>query len=162
MGSGGSTKEELEESLGRSLPPYMIPRRWMMLEEWPLSANGKIDRRALPEIEEESENVEVDAEGPRNETERTICEVWTEVLGREVDDINRSFFDFGGDSIAAIRITVRLGQSVGREVRASDVLRNPTVRGFADRLRVHEVTDERSPERRVNRTFGSIRRPFFP
>ncbi|KQB61364.1 MULTISPECIES: non-ribosomal peptide synthetase, partial [Acidovorax] len=91
----------LREALARTLPEYMVPPAIMQLDALPLTANGKVDRKALPEPEEREAKR---YEAPRGEVERALAEVWEQVL--RVDRVGRhdNFFELGGDSILTLQI----------------------------------------------------------
>ncbi|MCR8843449.1 amino acid adenylation domain-containing protein [Paenibacillus sp. SC116] len=94
---------ELKTYLGSQLPDYMVPVRYVMLERMPLTANGKIDRRALP-TPEAAQIVQQQYEAPRNEIERELVALWQEVLEVERIGIHDNFFELGGHSLKAIQI----------------------------------------------------------
>ncbi len=99
-GAGDVNGEDLRTYLKQQLPDYMVPQSVVVLAKIPLNANGKIDRQALPEPEEAQQKTYV---APRTATERTIAEIWAEVLRREKDKvgIDDNFFDLGGHSAQA-------------------------------------------------------------
>jgi amino acid adenylation domain-containing protein len=98
---------DLRARLTQRLPEYMVPGVIVPLEAWPLTANGKLDRRALPDPDECTTR-EVSAwAAPRNRAEQILAEIWAEVLGRERIGIHDNFFDLGGDSILSLQIIAR-------------------------------------------------------
>src|SRR5690606_9697140 len=92
--------------LAERLPDYMVPARVVALAKLPLTANGKIDRKVLPEPSEEQSPT--DGAAPQGEVEETIAAVWKDVLGREEIGRNDNFFEIGGDSILSLQIITRL------------------------------------------------------
>ena len=98
------TPSQLREYLKSRLPEYMIPSAYIPLEAFPLNANGKIDRHALPSPQREhSFNTEVVL--PRNETETRLAHIWQEVLWLEQDiSVNDNFFDLGGHSLLSVQL----------------------------------------------------------
>ena len=94
------TGMELREHLSKELPDYMIPSSFIQLEKLPLTSNGKIDRKALPEPDGNI-NTGVKYEAPTNETEHKLVEIWREILGVESIGINDNFFTLGGHSLKA-------------------------------------------------------------
>ena len=130
----GNIRQALEAS---SLADYMVPDTYMLLETMPLTPNGKVNRKALPipEIQSHTEYVE-----PENETERVIAETFREVLKIDgpVGALN-SFFEFGGDSVKAIRLISMLRKR-GIVVPVSTVMKEKTVRAIAQTIK--EVTLE--------------------
>ena len=96
--------DDLRDFLSDRLPDYMIPSAFVVLEAFPLSANGKVDRRALPLPNDlTTQTSEPDLE-PRNALEQTIATIWQEVLELERVGVNRNFFDLGGNSLSLTRI----------------------------------------------------------
>lgn len=103
---------EIREQLGLKMPQYMIPAYIMQIDSIPVTRSGKLDKRALPEIEVKTENEYI---APRNEMEAVLCKVFEDVLRVEKVGIKDSFFELGGDSLKAIRVISKvrdLGYSV--------------------------------------------------
>jgi aryl carrier-like protein len=136
-GVPGSAAVELKDYLAGKLPDYMIPLYFVELEQIPLTANGKLDRKALPEPVINRE----DYVPPANETENTLVEIWQEVLGIQQPGVNDNFFDIGGDSIRAIQVTARLRQ-YGLELKVSDLFLHPTIKESAKSVNVEAVVEE--------------------
>ncbi|MEE1280856.1 MAG: amino acid adenylation domain-containing protein, partial [Acutalibacteraceae bacterium] len=99
---------EVRNRLAESLPEYMIPSYIMQIDSIPLTKNGKIDKRALPEIEIIAENEYV---APRNETEKIICDIYSEIFNKEQISVYDDFFALGGNSIRALRLLMRIKES---------------------------------------------------
>jgi amino acid adenylation domain-containing protein len=132
VGKDGLGVAELKGHLGRMLPDYMIPSYFVWLEAMPLTPNGKIDRRALPEpVGVNALGTGVEYEGPRNEAERELARIWEEVLGKEKIGIHENFFDLGGHSLKMIRMISRIHRDLGIEISLQDVYASPTVEGLA-------------------------------
>jgi hypothetical protein len=93
------TIEEISEFLKKKLPDYMVPSAFIFLDALPLSANGKVDRRALPTQESLLQKVEVAYVAPQTDIEQIIATVWQELLGVEKVGVNDNFFDLGGNSL---------------------------------------------------------------
>lgn len=125
---------ELRDSLETKLPGYMIPAAFVRLESFPLTANGKIDRDALPSPEQirrvpESERLE-----PLTVEEEILAGVWSQVLGIERVDANDNYFALGGDSIRSLQVAAR-AQERGLQFSIDDLFRYPTVRKLAAFIR---------------------------
>ena len=114
---------QLRDFLRTQLPDYMIPAAVVVLDEFPLTPNGKIDRAALPAPE--AARWAPAPQAPRGELENTIAEVWAEVLGRPPGTISarEDFFDAGGHSLLATKVVARLERRLGRPVAAAAVRR---------------------------------------
>ncbi|MBC8756557.1 amino acid adenylation domain-containing protein [Kordia sp. YSTF-M3] len=105
VSDGTVTKKELLAHISIQLPDYMVPSILVEMEKFPLTINGKLDRKALPDAEFKSEN---SYEAPSTDLEIKICEIWEEVLNLEKIGISDDFFRIGGDSILSIQLSSRL------------------------------------------------------
>jgi len=101
------TKAQLREALGLSLPQYMVPSNFVMLDSFPLSPNGKVDRKALPEPTVERGTDEASYVAPRNDVEAILCGIWAKLLKVERVGVHDNFFELGGDSILSIQVIGR-------------------------------------------------------
>ena len=118
---------EIRDRLSESLPEYMVPAYMMQIESIPVTRNGKLDRRALPEIETKTTREYV---APRNEAEEAVCKAFSEILGVERVGVQDSFFELGGDSIKAIRIISKL-RNAGYTATVKDVMNGKTAEKIA-------------------------------
>jgi amino acid adenylation domain-containing protein len=126
---------ELRAWLKERLPEAMIPAAFVPLERLPLNANGKVDRRALPEPREEHRDADNAFEAPRDETERTIAAVLLDVLQVEKIGVNDNFFELGGNSLLLVRAHARLRELLGGdELQVVDLFSHPTVASLSDYL----------------------------
>jgi amino acid adenylation domain-containing protein/thioester reductase-like protein/non-ribosomal peptide synthase protein (TIGR01720 family) len=119
----------VKKKLAKNLPEYMIPAYFMQIEQIPLNPNGKIDRGRLPEPQLAPA---AEYAAPGNEIERVLAEVWSEVLGLDIEkvSIDDNFFEIGGDSIKSILMTGRL-QKRHFSINVNDFFSNPTIRQAA-------------------------------
>src|ERR1051326_7523699 len=101
------TSSELLAYLKERLPDYMVPQAFVALEQWPLTPNGKIARRALPAPEGNRLRSAQQYAAPRTDAEKLLAEIWAEVLRVETVGIHDNFFELGGDSILSIQIVAR-------------------------------------------------------
>ena len=120
---------ELREFLHQRLPDYMVPSTFLVLEKLPLTATGKIDRRALPEPVLERESAGFVA--PRSETEKAVAEAWSEVLNVETIGVHDDFFQLGGHSLLATRIVSRLRNLFRIDISPRVFFENATVAAIA-------------------------------
>lgn len=118
--------KQLRSFLLERLPEYMVPLSMKQVESLPLSANGKLDRNALPLLESEIK-VEQAFVAPRTDTEARVSEIWKEVLAIEQAGVESDFFTLGGDSMLAIKLLVSLRHTFKCEVALRDVFLKPTV-----------------------------------
>ncbi|MCO7224349.1 non-ribosomal peptide synthetase [Pleionea sp. CnH1-48] len=122
--------KEIRKQLAKTLPNYMIPDCFVMLDSFPLTINNKVDHRRLPLPELTSEEEYV---GPSNPLETELCEVWQRLLKRERVGIEDNFFSIGGDSIIGIQLVSRLRQA-GYSLQVKDIFAAPTVAQLASWL----------------------------
>jgi len=124
------TIEALRQHLQQSLPDYMLPAQIVFLERFPLTANGKIDRQALPQPETSRENLEVVFVPPSTPMEVTLAQIWQQVL--EVEQVGRfdNYFVLGGDSILSIRVC-SLAQGMGLNLKIEQIFSHPVLSDLA-------------------------------
>ncbi|SFN23880.1 enterobactin synthetase component F [Izhakiella capsodis] len=116
--------DELRQRLGDRLPPHMVPAVLLQLDALPLSANGKLDRKALPLPTLTTHRRGV---APQSDNERRVAQAFSELLGCEVNDIEADFFALGGHSLLAMRLAAQLSRIGGRQVTPGQVMVASTV-----------------------------------
>ncbi|WP_128092674.1 non-ribosomal peptide synthetase, partial [Streptomyces afghaniensis] len=121
---------ELRAFVAGALPEYMVPAAFVELERIPLTVNGKLDRRALPEPDASLETGHTFV-APRTPTEERVAQVWQEVLGVERVGAEDGFFELGGDSIRAVALVGAL-RAAGFDVAVRDVFEHRTVAGLGE------------------------------
>ncbi|MFI8424195.1 amino acid adenylation domain-containing protein [Streptomyces sp. NPDC085479] len=119
--------EVLRDRVAGVLPDYMVPVRVIVVDDFALTPNGKVDRRALPALELRAVR---EYRAPSSERERVLHEVFAEVLGRERVGVDDSFFDLGGDSIVSMRLAAR-AHAAGLVLSAKDVFVHKTIAALA-------------------------------
>ena len=127
-GFGSALRSELQ----RDLPDYMVPAQILVLSEYPVNANGKLDRKALPEPEFKGREFIA----PRNGLERALAAIWQEVLQVEQVGVTDNFFELGGDSLRILKVLskVRASDNLNIELKLRDMISKPTIAelsGFA-------------------------------
>jgi amino acid adenylation domain-containing protein len=122
---------DLRHALKARLPDYMIPSVFQVLQAFPQTPNGKIDRKALPAPDGVRPHLESSYVVPRNAVEQTIATVWQEVLGVESVGVFDNFFDLGGHSLLLVKAHGRLQGRFERELSIIDMFRYPTVDALA-------------------------------
>ncbi|AUS79782.1 non-ribosomal peptide synthetase [Actinoalloteichus sp. AHMU CJ021] len=128
MAGAAVTGSRVREQAGRVLPEYMMPTGWVVLDELPVTHNGKLDRVALPAptYHGGAEHAE-----PSTETERSLLVLWSEVLGTTGIGVDDDFFRIGGDSISGARVLARLRSGTSVELPSRVLFDHPTIRGLA-------------------------------
>lgn len=126
---GSFEKEILVTYLKDKLPDYMVPAIWMELNQLPLTANGKVDKRALPKPDA-SKAVSIGYEAPRNAVEEKLAEIWQELLELDRIGIHDNFFELGGDSIMAIQLVSR-SRNAGFEMIVANIFSFQTIAQIA-------------------------------
>jgi hypothetical protein len=128
--------QELRDLLRRALPEYMVPAGFVLLAALPLTANGKLDRRALPAFDPGQARRERQAALPQTAAERRIAAVWQEALGLDEVGGDDNFFDLGGHSLLLARVLAGLRrQPGGEQLQLVDLFRHVTVAAQARHLR---------------------------
>ncbi|MET8091480.1 amino acid adenylation domain-containing protein [Micromonospora sp. NPDC005220] len=145
---------QLRAHLGRLLPEYMVPAAFTVVDALPLTANGKVDRKALPEPDFGAQG---DGREPGNAKERLLCELIGDLLGVARVSIDDNFFALGGDSIVSIQLVSRALEA-GLEFTATDVLRHPTIGELAAAATgLEDADDQPAAPAADDRGVGEIR-----
>ncbi|MGV2981884.1 amino acid adenylation domain-containing protein [Camelimonas sp. ID_303_24] len=134
--AGGQPLDEtmLREKARQALPDYMVPAIWSRLDALPLTANGKLNRKALPQPERVAAKPAARVVAPpQNATQKLLCGVWSEVLGGEAVGIDADILDLGADSIQIFQIVAR-ARRAGVNLAARDVLRCRTIAALAEAI----------------------------
>jgi len=128
--------QELREHLRKSLPEYMMPAAFVMLEELPLTSSGKLNRQALPAPALNDPTMERTGldDTPRNDTERVVAQIFADVLGQPSVAVNDDFFDAGGHSLLATQVVSRILQTLDIELPADAIFHHSTPRELASYL----------------------------
>ncbi len=129
----------LRAALAATLPEYMVPSNFVFLASLPLTANGKIDRNALPHPSTLENEPTAASELPRNELEGAIAQAWKDALGVDSVGLNENFFDLGAHSLMVAEVHMQLQQLLGRELSLVDLFQFPTVTALANHLNGEEA-----------------------
>ncbi|MFF3005504.1 amino acid adenylation domain-containing protein [Kitasatospora sp. NPDC057940] len=151
---GTADPEKIRARLAERLPGYMVPPVVIVLDAFPMTTSGKIDRRALPEPEEQRPAAEPTA--PRDETEAALAGIWAEVLGVPVVGAEDNVFDHGANSVLTLQVTARIREVFGVGVSARHVFAARTVAALADQVRKQVLEDvRRTPADRTTTRGGA-------
>jgi amino acid adenylation domain-containing protein len=133
-------EEELRGFLRDRLPEYMVPLAFVVLDKLPLSANGKVDRRALPAPGGVSAGAQTDFVAPRTPEEKVLAGIWRQVLGVGQVGVTDDFFRLGGDSLLAVQLISRVRDALRVELSLRDFFDSLTVAEMARRVVEREPT----------------------
>ncbi|WP_262892893.1 non-ribosomal peptide synthetase [Puia dinghuensis] len=126
VGEAGWDREQLMTQLKERLPEYMVPMVWVELEAMPLTANGKVDRKGLPDPE--TNGLTSDRYiAARSEVEHQLTQIWSELLGVEQVGVTDNFFELGGDSIIAIQVVARTRRLGYERLQVADLFTYQTI-----------------------------------
>ncbi|SDD79109.1 non-ribosomal peptide synthase domain TIGR01720/amino acid adenylation domain-containing protein [Paenibacillus sp. CF095] len=137
------TVSEMRTSLAQGMPGYMIPSYFVQLERMPLTSNGKVDRKALPEPQG-SLQTGVEYVAPRNLTESQLVKIWEEVLGNSGIGALDNFFELGGHSLRATNLVSKIRKEMNVEFPLRDVFRYMTVESMAGAIANLEESEHSS------------------
>jgi thioesterase domain-containing protein/acyl carrier protein len=132
----------LQEFLKSQLPDYMVPVV-IVLQAMPLSSNGKVDRKALPSPFENHREVH-EFIAARNEIEKTLAGIWSDLLATQEIGIRDNFFELGGQSLLAAHLVSEVEKAFGRKIDLSTLLTSPTIEQLARHLQTKEATEHSS------------------
>ena len=119
----------IQDEIRQKLPAYMIPSYIKQIDKIPITSNGKLDRKALPDIKVKSEENYV---APRNEIEETLCLTFKEILDIDEVSVIDNFFELGGHSLKAMKLVNRIEAEAGKRVSLKEVMKHPTVEKLAE------------------------------
>ncbi|WP_395375878.1 non-ribosomal peptide synthase/polyketide synthase [Marinicella sp. W31] len=129
--------QQLRQALNTALPEYMVPSIFIELETLPLTASGKVDRKALPQPD--SSLLQAEYEPPVGETETALAEIWQELLNVEQVSRNDNFFRLGGHSLLAIRLVSLVQQRLERSLSLQSLFEQPILKGLSQILNEAEL-----------------------
>jgi amino acid adenylation domain-containing protein len=143
-----SSISELRSFLANKLPEYMVPSAFVVLDGFPQTPNGKVDRRALPAPSSLRPDLEAGYVAPQTEAERIIATVWQEMLHLERVGIHDNFFDLGGHSLLMVQVHSKLRQAFDRNISMVEMFQYPTIDSLGKHLSRED--DGRSSFQRIH------------
>ncbi|QSJ14562.1 amino acid adenylation domain-containing protein [Nostoc sp. UHCC 0702] len=129
-----TTVNELRNFLKEKLPEFMLPSAVVLLKEFPLSPNGKVDRKALPAPEEIRSDLIGEFVPPRTPVEEKLTQIWAEVLKVEKVGIYDNFFELGGHSLLTTQLLAKVKEAFNLDISLRSLLERPTVEGLAENI----------------------------
>ncbi|ARK73155.1 non-ribosomal peptide synthetase [Burkholderia pseudomallei] len=131
--TGDADVAALRAQAAQHLPSYMVPSAYVRLDAWPLTPNGKLDRRALPAPADDA-YARAEYEAPQGAKEEALAAIWRELLHVERVSRHDNFFELGGHSLLAVQLVSRLRQALSVEVALGTVFDAPVLSALAERL----------------------------
>jgi acyl carrier protein len=152
---------DLRGHMKNQLPDYMIPASWVVLPSIPLTPNGKVDRKALPRVEQQLFPESGSHVAPRTETEKTLAKIWEEVLGAREVGVHDDFFELGGHSLLAVNLINETERNFGIRFPLLSLFHAPTIAQFAEVVEREQSSREngrkqKDPETIVQEVRGFI------
>ncbi len=154
---------DLRDQLAKSLPDYMIPSYFIQLESLPLTSNGKVDQKALPEPSKNI-NTGLNYVAPTTEIEERLAKIWSEVLGVQQVGIYDNFFVLGGHSLKASALLSKTTKEFNVEIPLSEIFTHPTIKEFAQLIqnaKKYTFASIESIEERANYPVSSAQKRMF-
>jgi natural product biosynthesis luciferase-like monooxygenase protein/amino acid adenylation domain-containing protein len=142
----GISSEVLQDHVGKTLPEYMVPSLFVWLDKLPKTANGKIDRKSLPEVNEEMEGHRGEFAAPESSTEKAVASIWSEVLGLKQVGLQDSFFRIGGHSLTSIQLISKINRQFSLNLPVFVLFENPTLEKFSRVIESSRADDGTMPE----------------
>ncbi|WP_342366742.1 non-ribosomal peptide synthase/polyketide synthase [Pseudomonas fluorescens] len=132
LGDVEGRREWLGTHLAQHLPDYMVPAQWVVLDQMPLSPNGKLDRKALP-APDAAQNAQAYV-APESALQKQVAAIWSEVLDVERVGLHDNFFELGGHSLLVLMLKERINKACGISLSVAQLMLNPTVQAQVNRL----------------------------
>ncbi|MCY8433067.1 non-ribosomal peptide synthetase, partial [Bacillus haynesii] len=139
---------DVKEFLQKTLPDYMIPAKFVQIDEIPLTVNGKVDKRTLHDLAEQQTADEGQRGGsmlPENETQAMLLEIWKDIFGLDSVNLDVSYYEIGGDSLKAISIITEINKRMNVEMPISEIFKNDTIIALDHYLKNREESDMEHP-----------------
>ena len=126
-------KNVIQSELSRMLPDYMLPSYYIQLDAIPLTTNGKVDKKALPEVSGK-DRIHTEYIPARNTIEKQTAAIWQDVIKIEKIGVKDNFFELGGHSLSLIKVVNQLNKQLSKNISISDFFQTPTIEGIAQKL----------------------------
>jgi acyl carrier protein len=154
--AAGEAPEHLKDFLRKTLPEYMIPSQFLLLDQLPLTPTGKVDRLGLPTPERTRQNLEQEFVPPRSPLEEQIAQIWGQVLQIPNPGIHDNFFELGGHSLMATQLISRLRSEFSIEIPVRVLFEEPTIARLS--LKVVQSQAARASEEHIATLLGDLER----
>jgi len=125
---------QCKERLKDTLPEYMVPTEWVLMDKLPLTNNNKVDRKALPKPNKNAGNSQIELSQPVTEEQKTVQKIWQKLLGAGNIGLESDFFELGGHSLLAVELMVAIENQTGQKLPVNSVFQYPTLKNFSNLL----------------------------
>jgi amino acid adenylation domain-containing protein len=136
----------IQHYLGEHIPKYMVPTTYILVDDIPLTANGKLDRKALPDPDAQLQSACNPDAKPVTFAERSVAEIWCRLLGVDAIGLDDDFFDLGGHSLLTIKLLKEIEDMTGERLSIADVFDNPTIGEFSPLLENAAWAEAQTPK----------------
>ena len=160
VGTDSLTVATLREFAQTKLPPSMAPAFFVLLDRFPLNANGKVDRESLPSPEQIAKDKSRSQAAPTTELEAGLLLIWRDILRSERIGVTDNFFELGGDSLTAVQLISHVWSQLGIEIQIDDVFESPTITGLARHISKSEKGQIYSVKSKISAATGTGRIPL--
>ncbi len=148
---------EVQQYLAQALPDFMLPAQFVQLAQMPLTTNGKIDRAALPDPDQQQPVTTTSYVAPTNAVEESLADIWCRVLGLQQIGIHDNFFELGGHSLPALQAMALANQAFQIEIPLPTFFQQPTIAGLASAIEAQLVAEiENMSEAEVEALLGKM------
>jgi amino acid adenylation domain-containing protein len=147
--AGKGRAAELRAFLQQSLPEYMVPSAFVLLDSFPVTANGKIDRKALPEPEHSRAEIDQPHVAPRTPVEQALADAWTRILRVKQIGVYDNFFLLGGHSLSATQVTSFVRENYHVDLSLRTIFEDPTIAGLARLIERAETALPAVPDEQI-------------
>jgi hypothetical protein len=137
---------KLKDFIRKKLPDYMVPEKIVQIEKIPLTANGKVNKKALSHLSGADLDTRPEYIAPGNELEQKLCDIWQNVLGKEKIGINESFFEMGGNSMKVVELFRQINIYYPETINVTDLFDNTTIIRQAEFISSRNNSSKRQPE----------------
>ena len=141
-GENSVASRELRNAIAQSLPDYMVPGYFVAMESFPLTPNGKVDRKAFPAPDADRPELANEYLAPRDDDEQRLTAIWSEVLRLDRVGIDDNFFELGGDSLKVAQVATRVRDEFGVDMALRALFENPTVASLVPVITSTEAASE--------------------
>jgi amino acid adenylation domain-containing protein len=146
--SSGQSLEDLQQFLRDKLPEYMIPSTYIFLDNLPLTANGKIDRRSLPLPENIGSEINSTDSIPLTQIEKRIASIWQDLLVVRQVNVNSNFFELGANSLTATQLAARIRSNFNIDLPLAEVFTSPTLKELSE-IVAAAIVDQESEQQHI-------------